>query len=658
MSAGTPAPAPAFLADPALRLILFGGKGGVGKTTCASATAIHRALANPSSAVALVSTDPAHSTRDCVGAAQDLPRNLEVIEIDAKAEHEAFIRDHGAALAEIATRGTFLDKADVDQFLALSVPGVDELAAFLAIARWAQDRRFDLLVIDTAPTGHALRLLETATFLAGWIDALDTLLAKHRFLAEKFGKRTGADACDRFIDDMRVRVGTLTSLLTDRARCRFVPVLLAETLSIEETTDLLARLDALGVAAEEGVVNRLIPAGESAPSLAGARVRQQALTLSLPEPIRKLALWGLPLTPAETRGPEALRALAGLFMDPRALDAWARAHAAPVAPVPPPRVTGRADLPSLAGPKLLVVAGKGGVGKTTVSASLALALAAGRPDRKTLIASTDPAHSLGDALDLPLRDEPTLIAPGLWAMELDASSELERLKDQYRAELERIFGDSEGFELAFDREALERLLDLAPPGLDEVMALVRLIDLLDEKKPAFDGIVLDTAPSGHTLRLLTLPELIERWLAGIFRVLLKYQKMARLPTLQKRLVEISRGVKRIRAILTGGREAIVLPVAIATELAVAETGDLCRACAEANIPTGPIVVNMLTAEDDPGPLAASLVRREAAALASLERIAGRSGVVRIRRGEPPRGVETLSALGQSLIAPARLAKAA
>jgi arsenite-transporting ATPase len=653
---------PRFLTDGALRLVFFGGKGGVGKTTCAAAAAVSMALGRPGERFLLISTDPAHSTSDCLGGrAGTLPANLELLEIDAGAEHAAFMAEHAETLREIAVRGTFLDEGDVDQFLKLSLPGIDELAAFLTIARLASAQEHACIVVDTAPTGHALRLLQMAGFMGSWLGAMDALLAKHRYMAGLFGRGTRRDdRCEAFIRTMQGTIDGLHALLTDRSRCRFVPVLLAEELSVLETGDLLKELASLGVRVEEAVVNRLVAGGESGHGLAMLRGAQRRVLAGLPLEVAKLDVWGQTLRGAEVIGAGALGEFFADTMAPTHLRAWIESGDVDAEDDRPgPRVCGGVELPASA--RLIVVAGKGGVGKTTTAASLAMALGERRGSGRVLVASTDPAHSLADALAMELGAEPTLVRGSVWAMELDARAEFETLASAYRLELEGMFAKMlEGADLAFDREVLERLLDLAPPGIDEVMALVRVVDLLAkaDEGEGFASIVLDTAPSGHTLRLLGLPALIEAWLASIFRVLLKYQRVVRLPGLQKRLVELSRGVKRFSAMLKDGRTSCVVPVAIPTTLALEETRDLVGACRAAGIGVGCLVVNLITPEDEGSALSAAVVEREARTMRGFaEHLPGLTRA-EVWRGRSPRGAEDLAALGRALAGGAAAARRA
>ena len=127
-------------------------------------------------------------------------------------------------------------------------------------------------------------------------------------------------------------------------------------------------------------------------------------------------------------------------------------------------------------------------------------------------------------------------------MEIDAPGEFASLKKQYQRELENFLQNTfENFDIPFDRQVMERMLDLSPPGLDEIMALMRVMDFLDQGR--YDLFILDSAPTGHLLRLLELPELIGQWLKTFFGLLLKYKLTFRFPDLSQQLVRISRDLK-------------------------------------------------------------------------------------------------------------------
>ncbi|MBI2226728.1 MAG: ArsA family ATPase, partial [Betaproteobacteria bacterium] len=246
MKAGAEA-RPEFLREEALRLLLFGGKGGVGKTTCASAAALHLARKYPARSFLLVSTDPAHSLADCLGddyapSPQPSPRsrgegrvrgveNLTLRELDPQESLARFKARHEEHLRTIALRGTFLDQADVAKLLDLSVPGLDEVMALLEIVAWLKEERYACIVVDTAPAGHTLRLLGLPALMRQWVAALDTMLAKHRYMARLYRGAYHKDAVDLYLEQTAADLTNLWALLRSPERCRFVPVMLAEALS-------------------------------------------------------------------------------------------------------------------------------------------------------------------------------------------------------------------------------------------------------------------------------------------------------------------------------------------------------------------------------------------------------------------------------------------
>lgn len=158
--------------------------------------------------------------------------------------------------------------------------------------------------------------------------------------------------------------------------------------------------------------------------------------------------------------------------------------------------------------RLVWVGGKGGVGKTTVSAALAV-LAASR-GKRCLIVSTDPAHSLGDVFAKTLDDAPRRLLPNLDAMEIDPDIEVE-------AHLKRVTEQMRSFAAPEMMEELKRQMQLTrqSPGTQEAALLERIARLITDPESEYDLIIFDTAPTGHTLRLLTLPEAMAAWTDGL-----------------------------------------------------------------------------------------------------------------------------------------------
>jgi len=635
---------PGFLADVNIQLLLFGGKGGVGKTTASAATALELALRHPERSLLLVSTDPAHSLQDSFSGTKP-PPNLKVLELDAQAYLHAFQEKNRQRLMEIASRGTFLDEEDINRFLELSLPGMDELMAFLEISRWVKEGTYDGIIMDTAPTGHTLRLMEMPDLIRKWLEALDALLAKHRYMKKLFRGSYQRDDLDHFIEGLAASVKQMEKLLKDHRQCRFVPVMLAEALSIEETLDLIRELQRLGVGVVDVIINRLYPAG---PCLACRHIRTgqlQELARIFSEPVfSKLRLWGVPIYPEEIRGLESLRSFWAGLTKVAPFQGEIRLSLPPLTP--------RVDNPSPLPPQdtaMLVFAGKGGVGKTTLACATALRLARPHPEKRILLFSADPAHSLADCLDIPVGPEPKPAAPGLWVMEVDANADFIALKNQYRLEIAQFLSRIlPNLDLTFDREVMERIMDLSPPGIDELMSLAAVMDYLAPKN--YDLLVLDAAPTGHLIRLLELPEIIEEWLKAVFGLFLKYQKIFRLPGISQRLVKLSKDLKRLRAILRDPNRAALYAVSILTEMSFAETSDLVAACGRLEIPVPRLFLNMATPAG-PDPLCAALFQRESAV---RERFAAGFPNIRqtvVYRQSDPRGSENLAALGALLYLP-------
>jgi arsenite/tail-anchored protein-transporting ATPase len=632
---------PAFLEDPQLRLIMFGGKGGVGKTTCSVATALHLAQRFPERAFVLASSDPAHSLFDSLDGTP-LPDNLTYRELDFRQSLDEFKRQHAQHFRDIALRGTFLDDDDISRFLELSIPGFDELMAFLDIARWFQDSRGACMVVDTAPTGHTLRLLELPELMRMWIGAFDAMLAKHRYLARLYGTGDRRDASELFLEELQTSVDRLAALLSDPLHCRFVPVMLAEMMSVNETERLIARLADRKIAVTEILVNRLYPLNALCPVCQDAAQHQRSPLRECSVRFAGRALWGIPLRGGEVRGEAAL---AGFWDEVQQVQEPRGSERA--AACVPPRVEQPIAVPG-ASVRLLLFAGKGGVGKTTLACATALGLGSSCAGRRTLLFSTDPAHSLGDRVGVPIGPQPVPLVPGVWAMEVDAEAEFVALKQRYLAEVEGFFDallGRAGLDLEFDHEVIQRLLDLSPPGLDEVMALLRVVALFETGE--YDLFVLDTAPTGHLIRLLETPELIDRWLKAVFGLFLKYRQVFRLPKIVDYLVGLSKQLKILRALLADPLQTQLYAVSILTEMALAETRDLVTACQAAQVHVPVLFLNLATPPGD-CPLCRSAAAVEAGVRQQFaQRWPGLSQTVVYRCSEP-NSLARLTELGHAL----------
>ncbi|HEX2060270.1 MAG TPA: ArsA-related P-loop ATPase, partial [Thermoanaerobaculia bacterium] len=194
------------------RVILFGGKGGVGKTTLSAAAALHYAKTRP---VILFTTDPASNL-------EDLALPLRIESLDAEALYARFLETHLESFLEIGDRGTYLDRDELRRLLELSLPGVDELMAWMHIGELAEENPDALIVVDTAPTGHTVRMLSSSEHFHQIALALDAMQEKHRAMVRQFTRREVRDAIDAFIEEFDARARRRHELLVNEAY--FVPV--------------------------------------------------------------------------------------------------------------------------------------------------------------------------------------------------------------------------------------------------------------------------------------------------------------------------------------------------------------------------------------------------------------------------------------------------
>jgi arsenite-transporting ATPase len=630
-------------------LHFFAGKGGVGKTTLAAAAA--RAAAARGRRVLAISTDPAHSLGDALGrrlsaAARRIPSppsrssgrgRLEAAELDAAAALAQWTAPRRRALEKVLLRGTLFDRQDVARLLELPLPGLDELVALAAIDELARERGAELVIVDTAPTGHTWRLLDAPETIAGLAGVMDTMLARDRVIAEAVGGRAPRDVADAVVEELAGEAGRLAARLRDPRTTRISWVTLAEPVAIAEAVDGVTWLRAHGLPLTEIIVNRSTAGleGGREPACRTCRARA-AMERSALAPLRRAAR-GVPFRyvaefrPAHSARPPAASSIS-----------YPHIHK-PQFPLHNEQL------------RLLIVGGKGGVGKTTVAAAMAIDAVRRDPARRVLLLSTDPAHSLGDVLGLPLGDAARAV-PGvagvLEAREIDAAAALEREREGLRRAVHEMFGGAGRsgvrVDLTHDRAVAASLLDLSPPGLDEIVALLSVIDALQTRGDAsqsrgttlpgrhsgpYDLVVIDTAPTGHALKLLAMPELAERWVAELMRLLLKYREVARIGPLAAPLLTLSRGAKRLQALLRDRREAQVVAVTRAAALPRLETIRLMDALRALKIAVPAVVVNAVTPQlRGRGRRAARCARCRAARAAERAEITALAG----RCGRPPR----------------------
>jgi len=521
------------------KYFLVGGKGGVGKTSTSSAMALK--FADEGLRTLIISTDPAHSLGDAlttdlssgkVTPISEQGGNLYALEVDLKQAVEEFksvIQGLKGADDPSSLAGK-LGLSDLTDVFDVVPPGADELVALSKVVSLVEEGQaktalgevinFDRVVIDTAPTGHTLRLLEYPRFISNLITKALSLREKidvpfdlvnqaGSFFASQLGidmpskedVEKGGKKINEEATKFRNRMQLFDSILRDPQRAEFVVVCIATTLSAAETSRLVPELVDRDVSLRQIVVNQLLRStGETEAYMTRLRKEQQRILKRIKDSaqLSKLKMAEVPLFDSEIIGVYGLRALGNVAFTQAGEPNFGKLF------------------DSASDSQFVFVGGKGGVGKTSTSSALGVRLA--DAGLKTLVISTDPAHSLCDALGVPLTGDPTEIDGtdgNLFAMQVDTEKALEEFKEKLRGVTS--MGSKLG-EIA-NKIGLDEFADIIenpPPGTDEVVALGNVLALVKDAK--FDRVIVDTAPTGHTLRLLSFPDFLDNFLQKIINI--------------------------------------------------------------------------------------------------------------------------------------------
>lgn len=320
--------------------------------------------------------------------------------------------------------------------------------------------------------------------------------------------------------------------------------------------------------------------------------------------------------------------------------------------------------------RVIFVGGKGGVGKTTTSAALALRLADG--GRNVLVVSTDPAHSLGDVFDRPIGAEPKGLAPRLTGLEIDE----DKVVDDYLADVKQSMRSLVHPKMYHE---IDRQMDLAraSPGAVEAAMLERVAGLMVSESDDYDTIIFDTAPTGQTLRLLTLPEIMAAWTEGLLGHRERSDKLAavmrglgpkrgddlshfdqtdehdsvdpRFRRVREKLLERRRVFQKARRLLLDAESTAFVLVLIPERLPILESAKAVAALDRFGVPLVGLVVNRVLPD---GPIGEFLEERRQQEKAYLRQIEEQfSQVPRIRVPLFPRdvgGLEPLREIGAFL----------
>lgn len=646
--------------------------------------------------VLIVSTDPAHSLGDALDV--DL-RNSKSVNGKKKptllmdpltnGKLHALEVDPSAALAEFQSNLQLFDVSTLSSSIGMNVPpqllqdlglnelhtiiknpppGLDELVALANVLDSKNAETYDVIIVDTAPTGHTLRMLQLPQFLDGFLQTLLKLREKLKGLVQTLQMFLGAqqptastqttsqldvDKALEALESFQKRTSQLRQRLQKSSATKFVVVSIPSILSVRESERLMKELTEQGVTVSDLVLNqcvgKLINADVSSSSeeevfesikryydrrVSGqqrwiSELREACADVSRSEEykaniggrndINEIVVKEVPFYDVELVGAPALGFLGSVTfgIDERFT-----------------RLIGFDDDDAESiNPKVIICGGKGGVGKTTTSSSLAVSMAS--YGHKVALVSTDPAHSLGDALDVDLRGgslvdiplygvPPVMIDGGsgdegsLQALEIDPTSSLQEFRDSIDALIGKNNNDSVNHsEVSSALNSLGELIDTLPAGTDEVVALAKVIQLI--RRGDFDRVVLDTAPTGHTLRMLTTPsflaDLIERILvvsrklnsnAAVKMILSsaknKYDLDDAGETAKNALLKFQVSMYDLEDLFADPRSTEFLIVTIGTELAVRESvrllNDLTFGDPDMPIRVRNVIVNQVLEKSD------------------------------------------------------------
>jgi arsenite-transporting ATPase len=515
--------------------------------------------------------------------------------MDASVALERFRTKHSAILAEIAERGTLLDEADINELLQLSLPGLDEVMALFELSELDRAGTYTRIIVDTAPSGHTSRLLRLPEVFKRMVTALDRMGDKHRYIVAHFARRGAVvDRVDLFLRDLNERIGRVRTLLFDNSQTSFVLVAIPEAMSVRETERYRALLRHQGVPVRDLIVNRVEERHSDCEYCKARLASQQPWLEEMSHIFRDLQFHRVPLLSREVRGLQSLQLVGKvIWKGERAREIGKSGSKKPPKTKPAAKVA--SDFP-LYSRRIFIFGGKGGVGKTTAAAAFALVQARSDRQRKFLIFSTDPAHSLSDSFGMKVGEKRSDVAgnTNLDAMEIDPGKWFEDLKQRYRSWTDQLFASIAGssrLEIKFDREAMRELVELTPPGIDEIAALGVISELLDNGK--YDIIILDTAPTGHLVRFLELPEVALSWVRTFMKLLLKYQHVVQANRVAEELIALSKSLKRVLAILTDATLCEFVGVAIPERMSLEETKDLAKALQGLKVPFRRLLINGL-----------------------------------------------------------------
>ena len=635
-------------------LHFFGGKGGVGKTTLASAFALHWADRAPEEKILLISLDSSKSLGDVLKRrltekpsriAGKGSGGLFAAEAGRSSTLEPFLVKNKAALDQVVGRGALLTEEDTRELLKHATADLEDVAGLFQLLEWLEGKSFDRIVVDTAPTTQALRLLESPQLLR---KILTYCKGGEKLLKVKRPGSPGGGP----LDALHERIEKLQALLKDPAKTAFHLVALAEPVVEAQTRVYLGQLKARSIPVADISINQ-IEDGSGCPACQGRRGLQAPHVRKFQQLDKAVPVFLVARREMPPKGSEALGAMAAEWLsgkETRLLE-FAVAEG-------PPALVRAPSMPPIAAPplpptRLIFFVGQGGVGKSSCAAAAAVTLT--EKEGPVLLISTDPSHSLSDVLQSRLTDTETQVkgTKGLYARELDAAGWFNSLRKRLRELSEGVFREGANGDYSLDHEMLKNLLDCAPAGVDELAALGSLTDALVQER--FKRIVVDCAPASGTVRLVELPETARAWLTSLLGILVKHRSKGTAP-LADEISGLLKHVKRFEEALASPSEARFVVVTRGEELAIPRTERLVEFLKARRFAVERVLVNRVLPKST-CPKCENRRKLELAAAKTIEKKLGLPVTVAPALGRHPAGLRELKAFRTSwyaLSAPAKI----
>ncbi|KAK9864792.1 hypothetical protein WJX84_010423 [Apatococcus fuscideae] len=461
--------------------------------------------------------------------------------------------------------GGSLGDLKLGELLETAPPGLDEAVAIAKVVEFVKGEkyeRFTRIVLDTAPTGHTLRLLKTPEVIEASLGKLiqlrQSLSKANTAVRGLFGASEEQDEAVEKLQRLQDSVRGVRDLFHNADVMELVIATIPTMLGMNESARLAAQLQHEGVPCKRIIVNQVIGEGMGDAFLRlRLKDQQKAMDMITGDPqLKGLQLVRAPLIDLEVRGIPALQYFGGVVWQDT-IQNFAQGQER----------------------KYVMLGGKGGVGKTSMSASLAVRLAG--EGHSTLVVSTDPAHSLSDSLNEDVRwGRPKRLSTTdlpIWGMEIRP-------------------------------EAARELLDNLPPGADEAIAIAKIVEFAKSPEYShFTRIIIDTAPTGHTLRLLTLPDFFN---SSIGKVIQLQQRLSQIGGKVKdffsggrkkeadndRMNNLQETMAEMRTLFRNPATTQFVVVTIPTVMAASESTRLAASLRKEGVPVRLLVVNQIIQE--------------------------------------------------------------